>query len=383
MNTSHATNATSMRQSNGRLLLTLLRRHGPQPGAALARLSGLSAQTASVILRDLEAEGLLTRGEPQRGRVGQPSVPMALNPDGAFFLGLKIGRRSNEMLLVDFTGQIRGRRLRRHDWPTPDAALRFAKLAADELIAQLPAALQPRLAGLGIACPFRLWDWPGGSEQAMEAWRTADLRHDLSATLPYPLFLENDASAACEAELVFGKTTLPADIAYAYVGFFAGGGLALDGRLRRGPQGNAGALGSLSVLDRAGQPRQLIDLASTVGLEQRLQGHGLSPDLLWASPDAWDVPEALVADWLADAAQGLSQVALTSTALLDIDAMVIDGWMPAALRTRLLAATEAALKALPAPGITAPRLIEGTLGPDARALGAAALPLAARFLSET
>ena len=44
-----------------------------------------------------------------RGRIGQPSVPLALNPDGAFSIGIKIGRRSADWLLVDFTGTVRQR----------------------------------------------------------------------------------------------------------------------------------------------------------------------------------------------------------------------------------------------------------------------------------
>ena len=50
-------------------------------------------------MRQLETDGLLLRGEPIRGKVGQPSVPMRLNPDGAYFFGLKVGRRSTELVL--------------------------------------------------------------------------------------------------------------------------------------------------------------------------------------------------------------------------------------------------------------------------------------------
>lgn len=46
-----------------------------------------------------------TKREPQRGQVGQPSIPMSLNPNGVFSIGLKIGRRSADLVLVDFLGQ--------------------------------------------------------------------------------------------------------------------------------------------------------------------------------------------------------------------------------------------------------------------------------------
>ena len=71
------TNQAGMRAYNERLVLTLVRRHKALAKSEIARMTGLSAQTVSVIMRQLEADELLIRGEPQRGRVGQPSVPLS------------------------------------------------------------------------------------------------------------------------------------------------------------------------------------------------------------------------------------------------------------------------------------------------------------------
>src|SRR5210317_2074400 len=97
-------NQSGMRERNERLVLTILRRQGALPKAEIARITGLSAQTVSVIMRALEKDGLLERGEKVRGKVGQPSVPMRLAPEGALFFGLKVGRRSTELVLVNFNG---------------------------------------------------------------------------------------------------------------------------------------------------------------------------------------------------------------------------------------------------------------------------------------
>ena len=57
---------------NERLVLSLVRRHEALAKSDIARMTGLSAQTVSVIMRALERDGLLLRGDPLRGRVGQP-----------------------------------------------------------------------------------------------------------------------------------------------------------------------------------------------------------------------------------------------------------------------------------------------------------------------
>jgi len=379
------TNQTGMRDWNERLVLSLVRNQKALAKAEIARQTGLSAQTVSVIMRALEHEGLLDRGEPVRGKVGQPSVPMSLAADGAFFLGLKIGRRSSEMVLVDFHGRLRGRRVRRHDWPTPDAALTFCDLAIGELLEQLPPPLRARVAGLGVATPFQLWDWAdtlGAPQDAMDLWRGRDLRGELAARHPFAVFLENDATAACGAELVFGTAPLPQDFLHVYLGFFVGGGVVLNGSLWPGRSGNAGALGSMPVRAPSGQVVQLIDLASIAVLERSLIAEGVEPDRIWASPDHWPVPEALLARWIEGVAEGLAQAAVAAMSVVDFQAMVIDGWMPSGVRRRIVAAASAVLARQNLAGLGPLMMIEGTIGADARALGAAALPLTDRFLIE-
>jgi len=72
---SRGTNQTGVRLYNERLVLSLIRRHGELPKADIARMTGLSPQTISIITNALEADGLLLRGKPLRGKVGQPLVP--------------------------------------------------------------------------------------------------------------------------------------------------------------------------------------------------------------------------------------------------------------------------------------------------------------------
>src|SRR5690606_22145062 len=145
----------------------------------IARMTGLSAQTVSVIMRELEEDGLLVRQEPVRGRIGQPSIPMALAPDGAFFIGLKIGRRSAELVLIDFLGNVRSMKRHSYRYPAPRETVAFVAGAIAEARKALGPAQDQRIAGLGIAVPFQLWNWAdaaGAPPAIMEEWRNLDIR---------------------------------------------------------------------------------------------------------------------------------------------------------------------------------------------------------------
>src|SRR5690606_30429527 len=126
-------NQQGVRDHNERLILSTIQRHGALPGSDLARMAGLSPQTVSVILRGLEQEGIILRGDPQRGRVGKPSVPMGLAPDGVYSIGLKIGRRSADLLLADFHGQVRQQMQTTYRYPMPDEVFGFLRLGLQTL----------------------------------------------------------------------------------------------------------------------------------------------------------------------------------------------------------------------------------------------------------
>lgn len=152
-------NQSRMRDHNERLVLTLIRRHDSLAKSEIARRTGLSAQTVSVIMRGLEHDGLLVRGEPLRGKVGQPSVPMSLNPEGVFSIGLKIGRRSADLVLVDFLGRELQSLHSTYAYPTPNELLDFASQGIEKLRHGLGCDRSERIAGIGVSTPFELWNW--------------------------------------------------------------------------------------------------------------------------------------------------------------------------------------------------------------------------------
>jgi len=380
LTTSRGSNQSGVRAHNERLVLSTVRRNGPLAKAEIARMTGLSIQTSAVIVRSLEQEGLLTRGEPVRGRIGQPSVPMGLTPDGAFFLGLKIGRRSADIVLLNFIGDVLESAHLVYDYPRLDEMMAFVLPAIAGMRTSVP---QERLAGMGIAIPFRIWDWAriaGAPAGQMDEWRTRDIRAELEASLGLPVYLQNDASAACGAELAFGKGPRPQDFLHFFIGYFIGGGLVLDNRLYTGRSGNAAALGSLPIAQTDGSYRQLADTASLCLLERALTRAGKSSESLWGPPDDWVVDDSILESWLEETCRSLALAIIASCCVVDVETVLIDGWLPGHIRAEIVKRTAAILHETDAPGIEKPEVVEGTIGPNGRSLGAASLPLSDRYL---
>lgn len=363
---------------NEKTVLTLLRHEGPAPKSQVAKATGLSAQSASVIMRKLESDGLIERCAPMRGKVGQPSVPMRLSARGALFFGLKVGRRSSDLMLVDFTGRVLDTYRETYAYPKHEAILTFISEALDRLIARLTAADRGRIAGLGISIPNFLWEWGrqvGAPAYELHAWRDVDFRKEVAALVDFPVLLQNDASCACGAEVIFGQGGNRPDFLYFYVGHFIGGGVVLDYRLHTGPAGNSGAIGPLPVPTGTGEIRQLVDIASLYTLEAKLRAAGLDPMLLWAGTEDWSIPQHILDDWTEEAAFGIAYAIVASCSVLDFEQVVIDGWFATKVRDALIARIEAEMDKLNWAGLIRPGTAAGTIGPDARSLGAAGLPL--------
>ena len=376
------TNQNGVRLYNERLVLSLVRRRGALPKADLARLTGLSAQTASVIVNQLEADGLVRKEEPKRGRVGQPSVPFSLNPDGAYSFGLKIGRRSADLVLVDFDGKLRRRLHLTYAYPLPSSLIAFATAGVRSMEADLQPEQLARIVGLGLASPAELWNWAyevGSPPGALDVWRETDLRAILAEELQRPVYLCNDATAACAAELVFGSNEGVLDFLYVFIGSFVGGGLVLNGTLVPGRSGNAAALGSMPIPDGRGQVQQLIRTASLYKLEQRLIEAGKKAGWLWAEPDAWEEAGSELDDWVAEAAHSLAFAVTSASSVVDFQAVVLDGAFPGHVRARLVDALAAEIDRFDRQGLTPFQILPGTIGSAAREIGAGSLPLIANF----
>lgn len=376
-------NQTRLRAYNERLVLSLVRRHGSLAKADIARRTGLSPQTVSVIMRALERDELLVRGEPVRGRVGQPSIPMALNPQAVFSIGLKVGRRSADLVLIDFVGRVRKQLRKTFAYPLPHTILSFTGDGLHRLLAELEPAQRKRVAGIGIAAPFELWNWleqVDAPSREMDLWRDFDFASAMAEITDLPVVIQNDITAACGAELVFGRGRDYADFAYFFVGSFIGGGLVLNHAVYAGRTGNAGAFGPIMVPGPDGKPEQLLNSASIFVLENRLKASGIDPSPLWLDPDDWPDYGDILAEWIDATAHNIAVAIVSIAAIIDIEAVLVDGGFPVRIRRSLVEAIRRCFSRLDRQGIREPEIAEAGVGLVAREIGGAMLPIADRYL---
>ncbi len=376
-----------LRQYNERVVLQAIRLHGALPGAEIARLTHLTAQTVSMITKRLIDDGLLRKGAPQRGKVGQPSVPLGLNPDGAYAIGVKVGRRSLDVLLVDFAGQVRQRSCCAYDFPEPERVLGEIELRVQALRREWGEAVWARLQGMGLAMPLSMGGWQNllhFPPALAERWEHCDLRAEAERVTGLPVELLKDTAAACVAELVAGRGRSLKSFLYVFVDTFIGGGLVIDSHLRAGLNGNAGAIGSLplglaAAGHRPGAPPQLLSVASLMNLEARYAAAGLD---VGAALDTRALQAPWMAHthaWLQEAASAIALAVNSAACLLDLDGVILDGSFDRATLGALHQALDNALACYCWEGVVRPAVLPGVIGSDARAIGGALLPLHANF----
>jgi predicted NBD/HSP70 family sugar kinase len=230
-----------LRALNERTVLDAVRASGPVSRAEVARQTGISRPTVSLVLRTLLAEGLVreTGHDPERPHYGASYYEA--DPEAALVLGVDFGARAVRTAVCDLSGEVRAREEIRSRGSVAErvdvlastcrSLLRTSKLPPDLLenaVVALPAVVSPADGKVSSA------DLPGlGS---------AELREQLERALRVPVTLENDVNLAAIAEQRNGVAEGVADFAFLLVGAGLGAAVVLDWKLYRGHNGAAGEL---------------------------------------------------------------------------------------------------------------------------------------------
>lgn len=375
-----------LRRANERAVLTVVAFNPGVSNAEISRLSGLAPQTVSAILADIDRAGLIMRGEVLRGRRGQPATPIFLRAEGAFSIGVEIGWRHVDVLLLDMHAQVLAHRHHEHDYP--DARVVFAQVA--EMTRDLAAALLPqqrsRLVDMGVAMPTNIsanLHLVNAPLEQRELWSQVDVAGELVRRTGLEISVFNDGNAACWAELIAFPRPRPGSFIYFLISRYIAAGIVGEGMLWEGPTGNSANLGSMLVTGADGRLMAAHFIASTTALASRLLAAGMDVDQ--HDMEGWDWASfgPVLDTWIVDSARALAKVVFNTTTVIESGMVVVDGIVPAAVLQRLVEQLEIELKMLPIAPCVPPQVMVGHLGSLAPAIGAAELTLYRRFFSRS
>lgn len=382
------TNLKFTKAFNYRIVLETIRRYGPVSRAEVARRTELTAQTISNITRELLEERLIREaGRSQEGR-GAPSTRLAINPEGAFSIGLDLDKDHLTGVLVDFAGTVRQHVQYDLNFPSPPEALDLLETTARTLIRQqgLDAG---QVWGVGVGLPGPL-DVSAGSvvtnlanPAAFPGWRNVPVADQLAERLQLPIALENNATAAAIGEHWYGAGQQMDTFFYVFFGAGLGGGLVLHGHPHDGFTGNAGELGYAPIPATAeidpffAHTRPHLGLLFNLPrLYQRLQEAGAAATRPEDLAMLWHAGHPVLLDWLETGVRYLAPTLLAIEYLLDPQAIFFGGRLPTSLLEALIQRLEAVLPSLRIEEKRGwPPLLMATAGTEAAALGVATLPI--------
>ncbi|MBO9100884.1 MULTISPECIES: ROK family transcriptional regulator [Rhizobium] len=305
------TNQESGRPYNRRIVLESIRLLGPTTRGDIATRVGLTVQTVSTIVRELEEQGLiLSVKEEPRGR-GIPPSTLTINPDGGLSIGIHITPLFIEAALVNLLGDVVDSRHRVALNPIPDDA--FALI--EEMISELKAGLRGgRLLGAGLALPgpFDVESMSFVGSTTMIGWKNVDIRQRLADATGLPAFFENDMAAAALGEQLYGLGQQLSDYYYLFFSVGLGGAMMHDGLVMRGAWGNAGEIGHMPAVPD-GEP---CPCGNRGCLERYL------------SLDAFNRRGLSEADWVREIAPIFRNTIRTIENLFDPETVVIGGLAP-------------------------------------------------------
>jgi predicted NBD/HSP70 family sugar kinase len=375
---------SGVRRANLRAVLTLVAVNPGISAAELARRSSLAPQTVSALLEELVQAGLVRTGEAIRGRRGQPATPHFVNSTGAYAIGVELGWKHIEAVLVDIGGNALAQYRRDYHFPDPRAVFKELRAVTRQFVSKVPEAGRSRILGVGIAAPTgigRNVELLNADPALGAAWREIDLKAEAQKATGMEVQLFNDGNAACWAELSALPAPRPSSFAYILISTFVGAGIVAANTLWEGPTGNSANIGSMLVTDRAGKQNFVHLLASIYALERRLAAAGIevpsTTPLFWP----WEDWEPHVSEWIDDAGPALAKALLNSAAVIEYQVAIVDGVMPGDIIDRLIESVRAAMSKMPTLTFDAPEVRKGLIGGAAPAAGAAYLPLYRTFFS--
>jgi len=321
---------------NRQLVMHHVRAKGPISRTELAHLTGLTQPGVFKIAKDLLFEDWLVTTRIKDGSKGQPTSLLSINPDAAFSIGANIDRDHVTFVVLDFGGTVRD--AIRHDirHATPDDVRRAFEACHRRL--QGPSSAPRNMVGIGVSMPDDFA--PADAPELDAQWRATAMETLFGGVSDLPVVRENDAAAAAIGEMTLGAGLEVNTFFYLYLSIGLGGGLVINRSYVRGSHGRSGELGYLPQINpfrstRTALSRPVERVVSLTGLLDALHTAGIAVSRVDEADLDDGKVQAVIDTWSREAADLLYFPILSTLLVIDPDAILIGGHVPAVIVERL------------------------------------------------
>lgn len=303
----------------------------PSTRPELAEALGVTKQTASSAIAELEARDLVEAVAVQQGRVGRSALRYALHGGAGWVAGIDLRADRLRVAAARLDGTVVADRV----VPTPASATadrtEALEVAAHALaqVAQAMPESEGGLAGVGVAVPRpvpRVLDLVGEDLEGADERLLAAL----APVSPAAVWTENDVNCAALAQLRYRPGFAADDVVHLQLGIGVGAAVVVGGRILRGARGRAGEVRELRLPDGRGA-EEALSAASLLRAAGRSTDGPLEASLddLFAAADAEEAVER--------EAEGVARLLGALVAVIDPEVVVLGGPLGgrAALRERV------------------------------------------------
>lgn len=242
-----------MRVINRSKILESIRTVGMISRIDLARSSGLSRALITGLTADLIKEGLIIEKQSGSYKGGRRPMLLALNPEGAFVVGVNLSMSEISVVIVNFEGTVVASKTQALA-PT----LHSVAEITDRVVGAMQACIweanfsKEQISGVGIGIPG-LVNPDSGNIRFLPnyGWENVNLKELVQKRLKHPCYVDNSSNTLALAEQWFGAGKGVDNFLVVSIENGVGLGAVINGRIYRGEQGVGGEFGHMTI-DPAG-----------------------------------------------------------------------------------------------------------------------------------
>ncbi|MEW5867088.1 MAG: ROK family transcriptional regulator [Bacillota bacterium] len=248
-----ASNSRDVKVLNRLLVRNTIRKLGPIARHEVAKVTGLTPPTVTVIVNEMIRSGIVKEVGRGISTGGRRPVMLELNPCAGFILAVRIQHGEIVTAILDLAGTILETQRLEPDTSAPGNVVNVIGTSFDNMTERL-GIKNDQVLWCGVASPGLIDSHRGIVARSSNlAWQNVALGEALSGRLGrIPVHVENISNAAALGEKMYGVAQGCANLIYLNLSVGIGAGIIIDNQIYGGAHGYAGEVGHVAVYPENG-----------------------------------------------------------------------------------------------------------------------------------